>query len=63
MKVYAAPSQQVELELQQVPLTSPSQKNLQAPKDLVHRQVLSVTRAELLHASASHLDAGHAGHG
>ena len=63
MKVDAAPSSHEELELRQVPLTSPRQKNLQAPEDVVHRQVSSVARAELLYAGASHLDAGHAGHG
>ena len=63
MKVDAAPSSHEELELRQVPLTSPRQKNLQAPEDVVRSQVSSVARAELLHAGASHLDAGHAGHG
>ena len=63
MKVDAAPSSHEELELRQVPLTSPHQKNLQAPEDVVRSQVSSVARAELLHAGASHLDAGHAGHG
>ena len=62
MKVDAAPSSHAELELRQVPLTSPCQKNLQAPEDVVRSQVSSVARAEL-HAGASHLDAGHAGHG
>ena len=63
MKVDAAPNLHEELELQQVPLTSPRQKNLQAPEDVVPSQVSSVAREELLHAGASHLDAGHAGHG
>ena len=63
MKVDVAPSSHEELELRQVPLTSPRQKNLQAPEDVVPSQVSSVARAELLHAGASHLDAGHAGHG
>jgi hypothetical protein len=63
MKVNAAPSQQEELELQQVPLTSPRQKNLPAPEDVVRRQVSSVARAKLLHACVGHLDVGHAGHG
>jgi hypothetical protein len=63
MKVDTAPSLQEELELRQVPLTSPRQKNLQAPEDVISRQVLLVARAELLHAGASHLNAGHAGHG
>ncbi len=63
MKADAAPSSQEELELQQVPLTSPCQKSLQAPEDVVCSEVSSVARAELLHANASHLDAGHAGHG
>ena len=63
MKVDAAPSLHEELELRQVPLTSPRQKNLQAPEDVVRRQVSSVARAELLHAGESHLDAGYAGHG
>jgi hypothetical protein len=63
MKVDAAPSSHEELELLQVPLTSPCQKNLQAPEDVVRRQVSSVARAELLHAGASRLDAGHAGQG
>ena len=58
MKVDAAPSSHEELELLQVPLTSPRQKNLQAPEDVVRSQVSSVARAELLHAGA-----GHAGHG
>jgi hypothetical protein len=63
MKVDAAPSSHEELELRQVPLTSTHQKNLQAPEDVVPSQVSSVARAELLHAGASHLNAGHAGHG
>ena len=63
MKVDAAPSSHEELELLQVPLTSPRKMNLQAPEDVVSSQVSSVARAELLHAGASHLDAGHAGHG
>ena len=63
MTVDAAPSLHEELELRQVPLTSPCQKNLQAPEDVVPSQVSSVARAELLHAGASHLNAGHAGHG
>ena len=58
MKVNTAPSQQEELELRQVPLTSTHQKNLQAPEDVVCSQVSLVARAELLHAGA-----GHAGHG
>ncbi len=63
MKVDAAPSSHEELELQQVSLTSPRQKNLKAHEDVVSSQVSSVARAELLHACASHLDAGHPGHG
>ncbi len=63
MKVDAAPSPQEKLELWQVPQTSPRQKNLQAPEDVVRRQVSSVAKAELLHACASQLDAGHAGQG
>ncbi len=63
MKVDAAPGLHEELELRQVPLTSPRQKNLQAPEDVVCSQVSLVARAELLHAGVSHLDAGHAGHG
>ncbi len=63
MKVVAVPSLHEELELRQVPLTSPRQKNLQASEDVVPSQVSSVARVELLHAGASHLDAGHAGHG
>ena len=63
MKIDAAPSSHEELELRQVPLTSPRQKNLQAPEDVVRSQVSSVARAELLHAGAIHLDAGHAGYG
>ncbi len=62
MKVDAAPSSHEKLELLQVPLTSPRQKNLQAPEDVARNQVSSVARAELSHAGASHLDAGHAGH-
>ena len=58
MKVVAVPSSHEELELQQVPLTSPHQKNLQAPEDVVSSQVSSVARVELLYAGA-----GHAGHG
>jgi hypothetical protein len=60
MKVDAAPSSHEELELRQVPLTSPRQKNLQAPEDVVCSQVSSVA---IFHAGASHLYAGHAGHG
>ena len=65
MKVSTTPSPQEELELRQVPLTSPRQKNLQAPasEDVVRSQVSLVARAELLYAGASHLDDGHAGHG
>ena len=63
MKVDTAPSQQKELELQQVSLKSPHQKNLQAPEDVVRRQLSPVARAKLPHAGANHLDAGHAGHG
>ncbi len=63
MKVNAALGLQEELELRQVPLTSPRQKNLYAPEDVVRRQVSLVARVELLHAGASHPDAGHAGHG
>jgi hypothetical protein len=37
MKAEAAPSLQEELEMRQVPLTSPHQKNLQAPEDVVRR--------------------------
>ena len=63
MKVDAAPSSQEELELRQVPLTSPHQKNLQAPEDVVRSQVSSVARAELLHAGAGHAGHGRPGHG
>ena len=63
MKVEAAPSSHEELELRQVPLTSPHQKNLQAPEDVVSSQVLSVARAELLHAGAGHAGHGQHGHG
>ena len=63
MKVDAAPSSHEELELRQVPLTSPRQKNLQAPEDVVRSQLSLVPKEELLHAGASHVDAGHAGHG
>ena len=63
MKVDAAPSSHEELELRQVPLTSPRQKNLQAPEDVVCSQVSSVARAELLHAGAGHAGHGQPGHG
>ena len=63
MKVDAAPSSHGELELRQVPLTSPHQKNLQAPEDVVPSQVSSVARAELLHAGAGHAGHGRPGHG
>lgn len=63
MKVDAAPSSHEELELRQVPLTSPRQKNLQAPEDVVRSQVSSVARAELLHAGAGHAGHGRPGHG
>ena len=63
MKVDTAPSLHEELELQQVPLTSPRQKNLQAPEDVVRSQVSSVARAELLHAGAGHAGHGRPGHG
>ena len=63
MKVDAAPSSHEELELLKVPLTSPHQKNLQAPEDVVRRQVSSVARAELLHAGAGHAGHGRPGHG
>ncbi len=63
MKVDAAPSSHEVQELRQVPLTSPRQKNLQAPEDVVRSQVSLVPKAELFHAGASHVDAGHAGHG
>jgi hypothetical protein len=62
MKVEAAPSLHEELELRQVPLTSP-RSNIQAPEDVVRSQISSVARAELLYAGASHFDAGHASHG
>jgi hypothetical protein len=63
MKVDAAPSSHEELELRQVPLTSPHQKNLQAPEDVVRSTVSSVARAELLHAGAGHAGHGRPGHG
>ena len=63
MKVDAAPSSHEELELRQVPLTSPHQKTLQAPEDVVRSQVSSVARAELLHAGAGHAGHGRPGHG
>ncbi len=63
MKVDTAPSSYEGLELLQVPLASPRQKNLQAPEEVARNQVSSVARAELSHAGASHVNAGHAGHG
>ena len=63
MKVDAAPSSHEEQELRQVPLTSPRQKNLQAPEDVVRSQVSLVARAELLHAGAGHAGHGRPGHG
>ena len=63
MKVDAAPSSHEELELRQVTLTSPHQKNLQAPEDVVRSQVSLVARAELLHAGAGHAGHGRPGHG
>ena len=63
MKVDTAPSSHEELELRQVPLTSPHQKNLQAPEDVVRSQVSSVARAELLHAGAGHAGHSRPGHG
>ena len=63
MKVDAAPSSHEELELRQVPLTSPRQKNLPAPEDVARSQVSLVARAELLHAGAGHAGHGRPGHG
>ena len=48
MKVPAPPSSHEELELRQVPLTSPRQKNLQAPEDVVRSQVSSVRSFPML---------------
>ncbi len=56
MKAAAAPSLHEKLELQQVPLTRTRQKNLQAPVDVVSRQLSQVARAKIFHACAN-LDA------
>ncbi len=61
MKVAGAPSPHEEPELRQVPPTRARKKSLQAPEDLVHRQLLPVASAKLPHACADHLKAGNAG--
>jgi hypothetical protein len=61
MKIPAAPRPHAEL--QEVPLTSARQRNLQAAADVGTRQMPSGAAAALLHACADHLNAGHAGQG